>query len=111
MDRELIDAIPDQVRCIMRDVIILHAEPRFDTGCIHYTGIHPAFDVAPSHCYAPFYSLDLSERNEVECFKVGADLGLPLNRCLTNAWKREQAARHAARVDDIGREFNPPAPC
>lgn len=47
-----IDNEPDLARAILKDVIVLHAEAKYESRAVHYVGIHPSFPIRARHSYA-----------------------------------------------------------
>ena len=70
VDLHLIDNCADQVRVMMKDVLVLRAECLHHKHCIEYVGIHPAFSAIPDGYEPPPYTAEVRCKGDGTVEKV-----------------------------------------
>ena len=58
IDRHLIDNQPEDVLRLLRDILIVRAEMRYDRDAIEYVGISENFAPVPEGCITPEYYIE-----------------------------------------------------
>ena len=63
--REEIENYPDNVRLVMKEVIVVRAEYMWDRECIEYTAISDQFSPIPPAEYPPEYRITIQDHRAV----------------------------------------------